>query len=320
MADNTKSGRVFSLGSINADFQVRIERRPDVSETLVGQEFARFAGGKASNVAYLAQRLGVPARLFGHVGDDDLAEQALGALRDCGVDLSCVKRLAGEATGVALITVPPDGKKGIVLAPNAGSVWNEADVDELVSAIADAPDRTLVALDCEVPVFVVEAVALAAKDRGLQVVLDPSPADQVSDKLIAAASFITPNPSEAKQITGIEVTDRQSAAKAGRAFIERGAGAACMKLPDGGCVLVEKERVSFISTAPVEVVDTTGGGDAFTGGLAAALSEGQSALDATRFAVACSHLTVAEYGSKVAGLDRAAIERMLGQLKTETDE
>jgi ribokinase len=106
-----QAGWIVAVGSLNADFQVRTERRPEISETLLASDFKRFSGGKSANVTYLAKKLGWPARLYAHVGDDDLAEQALGALRKIGVDLSGVQAVPGQSTGVAMITVPPDGKK-----------------------------------------------------------------------------------------------------------------------------------------------------------------------------------------------------------------
>lgn len=320
MAERSKQGLIISLGSIHADVQVRVERMPVAGETLIGRNLARFSGGKASNIAYLTQRFGVSTQLFGHVGDDDLAEQALGGLRAEGVDLSGVKRIERESTGVALITVPPDGQKGIILAPGAGEIWEQADVGEIVNAIADAPNHALVVIDCDIPVFVIDAVASAAKRRGCRVILDPSPAQELPNEVLAAADFLTPNASEAERLTGIKTTDEQSAIRAGKVLIERGAGAVCLKLPNGACVLVEKQTVSHVSGVPVDVVDTTGGGDAFTGGLAVALSEGRPALEAVRFGVACSHLTISYYGAKTAVMDRAAVEQMIDRLRITVEE
>lgn len=313
------SGSVLSLGSVNADFQIRVSRRPDVSETLVGDEFKRLGGGKAANVAYFASRLGVRARLFGRVGDDELAEQALAPLREIGVDLSDVCKVEGETTGVAMITVPPDGQKGIVLAPNANNAWTREDGTRIAQTIAEMTAESVLVIDCEVPFVVLEKAVEAAQSRGLAIILDPSPAEQVTDELIATAEFIVPNASEAKQLTGIECRDADSAARAGRRLLDRGAEVACVKLPEGGCVLVERTQVTRIDAVPVDVVDSTGAGDAFAGALAVALVEGRPRVDAVRWAVAGSHLTVAGYGSQAALPTREQLQEMADRLEAHTD-
>lgn len=308
------SGTILSLGSINADFQVRIARRPAVSESLPGSDFRRFGGGKAANVAYLARRFGHAVRLFGHVGDDDLAWQALAPLRDIGVDLSGIKQVAGNATGVAMVMVPPDGKKGIVMAANANEAWTANDAADIVREINTTPPNAVLVLDCEIPVFVLERAVAAAGRRGLITVLDPSPADKVSDRLIAGAGLVVPNAAEAERLTGLRCDDVDSAVHAGIRLLERGASGACIKLPDGGCVLVENEKVTHIGAVPVEVVDTTGAGDAFAGALAVALAEQRPLGYAVRFAVAATHLAVTGYGSQTALPVREQIQRIFNRL------
>lgn len=314
---DTATGLLMSLGSINADFQVRVGRRPEISETLLGDQFARLSGGKAANVSYLARKLGLQTLLLGHVGDDDLAEQALRPLRAAGVNLSGVRKVAGAGTGVAMITVPPDGKKGIVLAANANHLWQPEDIAEVVSIIEDAPEGAVLVLDCEVPPDLLEEAATTALGCGVKIILDPSPAENASAALIATADIITPNAGEAEQLTGVRCNDIESAAQAGRVLEEQGARAACVRLPDGGCVLVEKHHTTVIRPVPLQVIDTTGAGDAFTGALAVAVAENRPLPDAVRFAVAASHLAVTRYGSQAALPDRAQIEQMYGQLSSD---
>lgn len=310
-----KPGLVLSLGSVNADFQVRVERSPDVSETLLASEFRRLSGGKSANVAFLACKLGLDARLFARVGADDLAEQALAALRDIGVDLSGVKQVQGQSTGVAMITVPPDGKKGIVMAPNANNAWTPDDAELIERAVSEAPPGSVLVTNCEIPAFVIERALHAARRCGIRSVLDPSPADQATDALLGLADVVTPNAGEAQSLTGIEIKDKHSGLMAGKRLRERGASVACVKLPDGGCVVTDGETTAHIAAVPVEVVDSTGAGDAFAGALAVALAEGRSHADAARFAVAASHLAVTRYGSQPAYPDRASLEEMEKRLR-----
>jgi ribokinase len=312
-------GQILSLGSINADFQVRTERRPEISETMVAHQFSRQSGGKAANVAFLASKLGVDARLFGQVGDDDLARQALGSLRGLGVDLSGVKQVPGKSTGVAMITVPPDGKKGIVMAPNANEAWSDEDSDRVALALRNAPPGSVLVADCEIAVSALEQAMQAARQCGLKVILDPSPADRVTDTLLALTDIVVPNSGEAQSMTGIECRDPKSAIRAANRLRERGAAAACIKLPDGGCVLVDGARIAHIASVPVDVVDTTGAGDAFAGAFAVAVLEQRPYIGAMRFAVAASHLAVTGYGSQPAYPSREQIEQMEQRLDVNTD-
>lgn len=313
----TRNALILSLGSINADFQVRTKRRPEISETLMASDFLRLGGGKAANVAYLARRLGVKACLFAHVGDDDLAAQALAPLKEAGIDLEGVKKIPGESTGVAMITVPPDGKKGIVMAANANETWSEQDANEVAAAVESAPTGSVLVTNCEIPLFVVQKAMEAAKRKELKVILDPSPADRVTNELLALTDLVLPNAGEAKSMTGIECKDKASAIRAGRTLVERGAGAACVKLHDGGCVLVSASEIACIAAIPVDVVDTTGAGDAFAGATAVAVLEKRPYAEAARFAVAASHLAVTGYGSQPAYPSRDDVETMQKRLRIE---
>jgi len=311
-------GKILSLGSINADFQMRTKRQPKVSETLLASDFAKLGGGKAANVAYLARRLGHHAQLFAHTGDDDLSEQAIAPLRETGVDLSGLKKIKNAHTGVTMITVPPDGKKSIVMAANANGFWCQDDALPVLQAIREADPGSVLVADCEIPVFIVEQAMRAARQRGITTILDPSPADRVTEAVLKQTDFIAPNSVETKALTDIECDDVPSAIDAGKVLLELGVRVACIKLADGGCVVVEDGCAFHIAPVPVEVVDTTGAGDAFTGALSVALLEGYPLHHAARFAVAASHLAVTAYGSQPAYPTREEIERMERRLETST--
>jgi len=306
---------LLSLGSINADFQMRLERPVGSGETLAAHDFTRLSGGKAANRAYLARRLGHPAWLLGRVGGDDLREQALGALRDAGVDLACVSIAAGQPTAFSVIAVPPTGKKAILLAGNANDAWDEAAVQAAADRIAAAPAGSVLAADYEVPARVVRRAAEAARARDLLLVLDPSWPDRAERDVLAGAFAVAPNAGEAEVLTGTKITDPASGAEAARKLAALGPRLAFVKLEDGGCVLAERDgRVTHVPPVDVPVVDTTGAGDAFTGALAIAVLERRSPRDAALFAVAASHLAVTAWGSQPAYPDRARIEAMLPAL------
>jgi ribokinase len=309
-----QQGIVISLGSVNADFQVRVDRRPDLSETLMARDFVQLSGGKAANVAYLACKLGAAASLIAHVGDDGLAEQALQPLRDMQVDLRHVHAVAGKPTGVSMITVPPDGKKGIILADNANSEWSENDISEVEAAIANAPSDSVLVVDYEVAPFIVEHAIATAHQRGIPVILDPSPADRVDPTLLPQVAYIVPDAGEAKKLTKMAIDSVDQAIEAARYLRSQGVKNAFIKLEDGGCVLVNQDMTLHVPPIPVEVVDATGAGDAFTGALAVAVLEGRPLQDAACFATAASHAAVTQYGSQPAYPTRSQLDPLFEKL------
>jgi ribokinase len=219
---------------------------------------------------------------------------------------------------VAVVMVPPDGKKGIVFAPNANMEWTHEDAAEVAQQIFAARTGAVLVMDCGVASHVLERAAAAAVDSEHRFILDPSPAERATDKLIAAASIMVPNALEAEQLTGIKCDDAKRATKAGTLLLERGTAAACIKLPEGGCVLVEKQQVTHVGAVPVDVVDTTGAGDAFAAALAAALVQRYSLVEAVTLAVAASHLAVMSYGAQTAPLTWNRLQEMAKRLEVRT--
>ena len=311
---------LISLGSINMDFQVRTDRWPDFGETMLATDYLMTAGGKAANVAVLGHRLGAPTMLLGHVGDDILAGSILRDLETAGIDLRHVRRVEGSATAVSMIMVRPDGGKTITLAPNANLEWDkDTDGDDVAGAIENAPDGSVLVTDLEIPAAIVQRAVEAARSMGFPVVLDPSPADRLTDEISRQVDVVTPNTSEAGTMTGVDVDSVEAAERAGRSLLERGFGTVCQKLGDGGCVAVTQDATDHIAAVEVDVVDQTGAGDAFAGGMGVALLEGRSAMEAARYAVAASHLAVTAYGSQQSYPDRATFDQMLARINDAHD-
>ncbi len=306
---------VLSLGSINADFQVRVDQSPGSQETLLAHDFSRLAGGKASNTAWLAARFGHRSLLIGRVGDDDLADQALGPLRDAGVNIDGVTRAKGQQTAVSLITVPPDAKKQIVLATNANDHWDEPAMLAMEQLIGRTEAPACLVADCEVPAAVVARAVEAACARHIPVVLDPSFPNRVPADLLPRLDAITPNTSEAEALTGREIDGLEDAAWAARQLRERGVRIACVKLGDGGCVLDGGDGAIHVPPDEVQPTDTTGAGDAFTGVFAVALLEGLDPVDAAAWGVAAANLAVTGYGSKPAYPDREQVTSMAARIR-----
>ncbi|MGE6661879.1 PfkB family carbohydrate kinase [Pseudomonas sp. NPDC077408] len=305
---------LLSLGSINADFQVRVDEPAGSRETQLAHDLCRLSGGKASNTAYLGARFGHRSLLLGRVGDDELAEQALDPLRQAGVEVDNVGRAAGQSTGVSMIMVPPDGKKNIVLATNANDCWDDAAIEAMAAAIDGCATPACLVLDYEVPARVVNrALEVAARNK-IPAVLDPSFPERVNQALLPTLQAITPNVSEAEGLVGHSLDSLDKLADAARQLQRDGPALVCIKLGDGGCVLTTADQTLHIPPGDVDPIDTTGAGDAFTGVFSVALLEGLEPREAAAWGVAAANLAVTGYGSQPAYADRQQVIELAQKL------
>jgi len=301
---------VLSLGGINADLQMRLDSLDGFGRgAQPARDLLRLSGGKGANVAVLARRLGCPAWLLGRVGDDAAAGQALAPLRAEGVDLDHVRHARGEQTGVALLAVGPDGAKRSVAAPEANFGFGEEDEQAVLRAIDAAPAGAVLAADYEITPRVASRAIAAAHARGLPVVLDPSYPKLADRRDFAAVTALTPNEREARALVG--AGEDALLSEIARSLAEAGARTVCIKLHDGGCLLLCEGRMWKQHAAPSRAVDTSGAGDAFSGTVAVALAEGRDMLTAVLMAVAVTELAVGRYGAQPSYPTRAQLEERL---------
>ncbi|MEX3934416.1 ribokinase [Paraburkholderia phymatum] len=310
----------MSIGSINLDLQMRSDEPPG-AETIRAYAFSQLSGGKGANRAYLARVLGHEATLIGMVGSDHFGKEVLAPLSGIGVDVAGVGVAQGVATAVSIIVVPPDGKKHIVFAPNANEVWDQDAIELAVRALTSVPRTALVAMDCEIGPDACSALLDAAVERGMRIVLDAAPPARALDEAVRRfwpmVYAFTPNEEEATALTGIGIDTESDAVRAARCLHDNGIALACVKRRDGGCIAVSDEGAISVLAGKVDVVDSTGAGDAFTGALAVTLAEQRPLDDALRFATAAANLAVTRWGSQQAYGRRDEIDSWSAKLTVE---
>lgn len=301
-------GTVVVVGSLMTDLTAVAARLPRRGETVVGEQFSLVSGGKGSNQAAMAARMEAPTWLVGCLGSDVFHELVLASLHRFGVHTDYVHVLDGEHTGIAHIRVDASGDNDIVIIPNANLRTDATHVDEFFAGGADAK---VLLMQLETRLETAVYGARAAKSRGVTVVLNPAPAMPLPDELFELVDIITPNETEAGVLTGIEVTDVDSAIAAARALCARGAKHAIVTLGGAGVVHVHSEDAQHYPTFPVQVVDTTAAGDAFSGALAAALAGGRTLSDAIQTGLAAGALTVTKLGAQSSLPTRSEVEALL---------
>ena len=299
---------VIVLGGINMDLVTYSGRFPEAGETVAGERFLTYAGGKGANQAVAAARMGARTAMVGRVGDDMFGPQLLDGLSAAGVDVSRIAVAPGETSGIAAIGVDGAAQNRIVQVLGANSTCGAEQANAVIAALENAD--TLM-LQLEVPMDVSLAAAQSARAAGKTVMLDPGPVRPVPAELLQLSSVITPNETEAEALVGFAVDGPDSAARAANDLLARGAGVAVVKLGAQGAYYATPELSGFQPAFPVVAVDTVAAGDAFNGALAVCLAKGMALPDAVRVACAAGALAVTTTGAQDSMPTRAEVEALL---------
>ena len=305
---STSHPKIVVLGSINMDLVAIAPSLPTPGETVMGSDFATLPGGKGANQAVAAARLGADVRMIGRVGDDVFGPTLIESLQVTGVDVSDIVTTPGTSSGIAVILLDDNRENYIVGIYGANMACNEVQI-EAASRALEGADALL--LQMEIPLEVSLKAADIARRKGVRVIYDPAPPSRIPPQTYTAFDIIAPNQSEAEVLTGITVSDVDSAFEAAKVLSSRGAPTAIVKLGEDGVVYASGDCTGNVPAFQVEAVDTVAAGDGFAGALAVSLAEERSLEDALRFANAAGALVVTMRGAQDAMPDRAEVERLL---------
>ena len=259
---------ILVLGSLNMDLVARVERLPQPGETLMGDRFVTVPGGKGANQAVAAARLGARVAMVGRVGKDAFGRELRSQLQTENIDTRSLNVSSRQPSGTALITVAPNNNQ-IVVVSGANSEVGDVELDQLTSSFEQVK---VLLLQFEIPLKVVQRAAALAREAGLLVIVDPAPAQgKLSTEFCKHISVLTPNQTEAELLTGINVVDMESAIAAATNLHQQGIETVIVKLGKLGCACVGTAGTFEFPAFGVDVVDTVAAGDAFNGGLAAAI-------------------------------------------------
>jgi len=287
--------KIIVVGSSNTDMVIKADKFPLPGETVLGGKFFMNPGGKGANQAVTAARLGGNVTFITKIGNDIFGRQALQQFQREKIETKYVTIDAEQPSGVALINVDGKGENCIAVAPGSNGQLKPSDIETVLELM---DKDTIVLLQLEIPLPTVEYVIRKSYEMGLKVVLNPAPAQTLPADIFSLLYLITPNETEAELLTGIRVTDTDSAKKAAYKLQELGVTNVIITLGAKGAYLHVSSFSGLIPAPQVTAVDTTAAGDCFNGALTVALSEDRPLEDAVSFACKAASISVTRMGAQ----------------------
>lgn len=277
------------------DLVVKSPRIPKVGETVTGSSFFMIPGGKGANQAISAAKLGGNVLFLTKLGNDLYADKLLENFTKVNIDIKYIQKVNNVPTGTALISINENGNNSIIVIPGANGTLSPVDIDR---AEIDIYEAGLIVAQLEIPLESVEYAAEIAHKNAIPFILDPAPAQPLSNQLLSLLTVIKPNEVEAEQLTGIEVNDKTTAYKAAKLLLKKGVQNVIITLGAKGAIYANNEGAEkYIEGIKIKAVDSTAAGDVFIGAFAVMLAEGKPYESAINFANAAAAISVTRYGA-----------------------
>ena len=298
------------VGSFMYDLVATAPRRPKTGETLIGDSFGMFLGGKGSNQAIAASRTGASVTMVGRLGNDLFGDQFLEKLSEEGINTDFVVQDTKNGTGVGMPLIDSSGQNSIVIIPQANMALTVKNIDKAESVIADSD---VLVLQCEVPMEANKRAAEIANKNDTLVILNPAPACEIPDAILSLTDLLTPNESETEILTGMPTHSNEQAIEAAHNLLSKGIETVILTLGSRGSFLLTEKMDKLIPAYSVNVIDTTAAGDAYCGALAASLAQDTHIEEAVKIANAAGALAVTKLGAEPSLPTKKAIDQLLAK-------
>ena len=285
--------KIFVVGSYNTGLTIRVPRMPALGESLAGDSFDMGPGGKGSNQAIGAARLGAAVRLLVCLGDDIFAENALELYRREGIATDLVHQIAGANSGIGFVNIVPSGENWITVDLGANLLLTPQHVKNCAAEIGDCD---ILMTQLEIPPETAAAALRLGKESGALTILNPAPAQPIEKEHLADVDILTPNASEARILLGLPPEDPSPPRDLAQRLLDLGVGRVVVTLGEAGALIADGVETALIPAIPIQAVDVTGCGDSFNAALAASLGEGLALEDAVQFAVRAGAYTALHLG------------------------
>jgi ribokinase len=287
--------KILVIGSFMTDLVVQTSKVPVEGETIIGNTFNRFTGGKGANQAVAAARLGGDVTMIGKLGEDDFGREHIDALKFENINHHSILFDSQASTGVGNVVIDSNGNNRIIVVPGANLKLSEKDIEAFENVIINSD---IVVLQLEVPIKTVYKSIELANKHGKTIILNPAPAQPIDQKYMDKVDYFVPNETEASLLTNIEVSNLETAEKAAEALLLQGYKNVIITLGSKGVIFKNNTEMKFVKAYTVKAVDTTAAGDSFIGSFAYGLSNNMSIEQSLNLAVAASALTVTKLGAQ----------------------
>ena len=288
------SSIILVLGSINMDLTVTADEIPQVGETVIGKSFNQYPGGKGANQAVCAAKLKSKVCFLGKVGKDAYGDFMVKEMSSSGIDVSHIER-SEMSTGIASICVDSKGQNNIVVVPGANFSVDPSYIDRHKDTIEKC---NIILAQHEIPVEVTEYAFTIAKKSGKTTILNPAPAEKLSESMINMTDILVPNEHELSRITGLACKSTQDIAKAARVLQSQGVKTIIVTMGKEGVMLLDKEGERVFPSFRVSAIDTTAAGDSFLGGFAASYAENKDMARAIVYGQMVASYTIQYKGAQ----------------------
>jgi len=299
------------VGSFVVGMTLRTSHMPIFGETLIGTDFDMGPGGKGSNQAVGTAKLGADAYFAGIIGNDKLSEIATDLYAKAGVNTTYLKKSDEMYTAAGFIILNQAGENGIIIDMGANGLMDARFVDGAEAQIARS---NVVMTVLEIPPQAAGRAMALGRKHGVRTLMNPAPATALDDSVLQNVDLLTPNESELRILLGLPPDNPASDLELAHQLQERGAKTIIVTLGEKGALIVQDGQPVEVPGVSVEVVDTTGAGDAFSAGLAVAVAEGKDLVEAVKFANCCGALACTALGVIPGLANREAVDRLLGQV------
>lgn len=296
--------KIVVVGSINMDISLKVNHIPAVGETIISKGMEKSGGGKGANQAMAIAKLGGDVSFIARVGTDDDGNMLYSQLEQSGIKMEAVVKDNNSVTGTAYINVSDEGDNNIVVYPGANFELGIEQIEKYKHLILEA-DICVVQL--EIPIETIEYIVEICKNNNVMLIVNPAPAQALSDKLLKGIDYLIPNETELSLLINEKGTYEELAKK----LIKKGVKNVLVTLGSQGCMLVNETDIIKYEAIKVKAVDTTAAGDSFLGGLAVAMAEGKSISEAVSFATRVAACTVMKKGAQVSLPSRVAVEKLV---------
>jgi ribokinase len=300
--------KVTVVGSFMYDLVTTASRRPKTGETLIGDSFGMFLGGKGANQAIAASRAGASVTMVGRLGNDLFGDQFLEKFSEEGIKTDFVIQDTENGTGVGMPLIDASGDNSIVIIPQANMALTVENIDKAESVIADSD---VLVLQCEVPMEANKRAAEIANKNDTLVILNPAPACEIPDAILSLMDLLTPNETETEILTGMPTHSNEQAIEAAHNLLSKGIETVILTLGSRGSFLLTEKMGKRIPAYSVDVIDTTAAGDAYSGALAASLAQGTHIEEAVKIANAAGALAATKLGAEPSLPTKKAIDQLL---------